>query len=101
MPSRVGFIGFDQVKRNLELKQNDKITKCPECGNNTHFVLHAERCAEDLCETFVVCVCGYDPTGDSGDRYENVWGEMDKEAATVAFDCWNEAIASKRVMLEA
>lgn len=82
------------MKRTLALKPNDKIRPCPKCGNNTRFTLHAERCAEDLCETFVVCKCGYEPTYGIGGRYENVWGEMDNDAAMVALDCWNMAIAA-------
>ena len=82
------------MKRNLTLKPNDKITPCPKCGNNTSFTLRAERCAEDCCETFVVCKCGHEPTGESGDRYENVWGECDNAAAQVALSWWNEALAA-------
>ena len=83
------------MKRKIELSQNDKISRCPECGNNTNFTLHAERCAEDSCETFVVCACGFDPTAAyTSHRYENIWGEIDKEAATVALACWNESIAA-------
>lgn len=83
------------MQKSFRLKENDQITPCPKCGNNTHFVLHAERCAEDLCETFVVCQCGYEPTDGSGERYENIWGDMDQHAASVALVCWNEALASK------
>lgn len=82
------------AKRAIQLKPNDRITPCPKCSNNTHFTLRAESCAEDLCETFVVCQCGHEPTGPLGDRYENVWGEMDNDAVMVALDCWNEAIAN-------
>lgn len=47
------------------------------------------------CETFVVCACGFDPTAAyTSHRYENIWGEIDKEAATVALACWNESIAA-------
>lgn len=80
------------MKRNLVLLKNTRVTPC-KCGNNTHFTLHAERCDEDLCETWVVCKCGYDPTTKHpGLRYENIWGAMDNDAATVALDCWNTAI---------
>ena len=81
------------MERKFNLKENTKVTPCPKCGNNTHFTLRADRCAEDLCETFVSCKCGYEATGSGGDRYENVWGEMDNSAALVALDCWNEALA--------
>lgn len=83
------------ARRKIQLKANDKVTPCPKCGNNTKFEVVAERCAEDCCDTWVVCVCGYDPTAEGlGDRYENVWGEVDDTAATVALDCWNDAIAA-------
>lgn len=78
--------------RRLQLAANDRVRPCPRCENNTAFLLRSERCAEDLCETFVVCSCGFEPTGPMGDRYENVWGEIDNSAALVALDCWNEAI---------
>jgi predicted RNA-binding Zn-ribbon protein involved in translation (DUF1610 family) len=80
------------MERQIQLKENTKVTPCPKCGNNTRFTLRAERCAEDLCETYVVCKCGHEATG--GDRYENVWGETDNNAALVALDCWNDAIAA-------
>lgn len=83
------------ARRSLQLKPNDRISRCPACGNNTQFTLRAERCAEDLCETYVVCECGFEPTGATGDRYENVWGEIDNPAALVALDCWNSAIARR------
>lgn len=79
-------------KRMLTVGSGAKVNPCPKCGNTTRFTLHAERCAEDLCETFVVCVCGHEPT-ETGERYENVWGDMTREAAAVALDCWNDAIA--------
>jgi hypothetical protein len=82
------------MNRTLVLKPNNKVTPCPKCGNNTHFTLHAVQFAEDCCETFVVCKCGHEPTGESGDRYENVWGEMDNGAAMIALDCWNAALAT-------
>lgn len=84
------------VSRKIQLKSNNRVTPCPKCGNNTMFTVRAERCAEDCCDTWVVCVCGYDPTGEiPGSRYENVWGEVDESAALVAFDCWNDAITSR------
>ena len=82
------------MQRKLELKQNTQVTPCPKCGNNTHFTLRAVQFAEDCCETFVVCKCGHEPTGESGNRYENVWGEMDNAAAHVALSCWNDALAA-------
>ena len=82
------------MQRKLELKQNTQVTPCPKCGNNTRFTLRAERCADDCCETYVVCACGHEPAGEGGHRYENVWGETDNDAARVALSCWNDAIAA-------
>jgi len=82
------------AERQIQLKPNTQVTLCPMCGNNTHFTLKAEQCAEDLCETFVVCKCGHEPTSETGDRYENVWGDMDNGAASVALECWNDALAA-------
>lgn len=82
------------MQRKLKLNPNTQVTPCPKCRNNTQFTLRAERCAEDLCETYVVCKCGHEPTGESGDRYENVWGEFDNAAAQVALSCWNDALAA-------
>lgn len=82
------------MQRKLTLNPNTQVSPCPKCGNNTRFTLRAERCAEDLCETYVVCECGHEPTGESGDRYENVWGECDNAAAQVALSCWNDALAA-------
>lgn len=80
------------MKRDIRLLENTRIIPCPKCGNNTRFVLHAEQFAEDCCETFVVCVCGHEPTEASGNRYENVWGEMNNNAASIALDCWNDVL---------
>ena len=82
------------MQRKLTLNPNTQVAPCPKCGNNTQFTLRAERCDEDLCETYVVCKCGHEPAGESGKRYENAWGEMDNGAAMIALDCWNAALAA-------
>jgi predicted RNA-binding Zn-ribbon protein involved in translation (DUF1610 family) len=82
------------IVRKLQFKQNAVISPCPECGNNTVFILKSCQCAEDLCETFVECECGYEPTAyQPGNRYENVWGDIDATAAHMAMECWNDSIA--------
>lgn len=81
--------------RRIRLKPNKRIKPCPKCGNNTRFTLNAEQCAVDCCEIFVVCQCGYEPTNEIGDRYEDVWGYMDTNAAMVALDCWNYTLATE------
>lgn len=81
------------MKRKMTLNENNIVTPCPKCGNNTSFILINERCAEDLYYIFVECICGFDPTSeDTGWRYEKVIGEGDEDAARVALGCWNDAI---------
>lgn len=81
------------MPRKFMLNKNDQITHCPECGNNTEFVAHSQQCAEDACEVWVVCRCGYDPTfNDVSLRFEDVWGGTDEVNCRVALDCWNDAI---------
>ena len=75
------------------LNKNDQITQCPKCGNNTEFVTHSQQCAEDACEVWVVCKCGYDPTFNNGMfRFEDVWGGTNERKCRIALDCWNDAI---------
>lgn len=82
--------------RRIRLSENNTVTRCPKCGQNRVFTLHAVQFSEDCCETFVVCVCGFEATsGSKGDRYENVWGELDEPAARVALSCWNDALAAQ------
>jgi len=79
--------------RQLELNQNDIVTKCPKCGNNTKFKADSSQIGEDCCETWVECVCGYDPTaGRSELRYETTWGGTGHSSVMIALDCWNDAI---------
>ena len=79
----------------FKLKQNSQVESCPECGNNTEFVGHSRQVCEDNCEVWVECKCGYNPTTDSGDRYESVMGGLDEGNLRVALSCWNDAIAAK------
>lgn len=74
------------------LKPNNYVTKCPECGNNTEFNAHSSQVAEDLCNVWVECPCGYDPTFDTNLRYEDVWGGIDEGTVRMALECWNDAI---------
>lgn len=63
------------------------VEPCPKCGNTTTFVARAEQVAEDCCDVWVTCVCGYDPTDGTGDRLEDVWGSLDKGTIFAALEC--------------
>lgn len=83
------------MARKVHLRENDIVTWCPKCGNNTTFTAHSSQIAEDCCEVWVECVCGYDPTSDKTSyRLEDVWGGTCEENVRAALDCWNEAIAA-------
>jgi len=82
--------------RKVKYKSNETILKCPKCGNNTEFEIVSDYCAEDCCEIYAVCKCGYDPTQEPsamGNRLEDVWGgcsdENCKDAILVS---WNETL---------
>lgn len=80
-------------RRVFNIKQNQVIKKCPKCGNNTSFVGRSEQVAEDICDVWVECKCGYDPTQYKiGHRLEDVWGTIDNENLSLALDIWNEEI---------
>ena len=82
------------MPRRFLLNKNDQITPCPKCGNNTEFIAHSQQCAEDACEVWVVCKCGYDPTYcNELFRFESVWGGTGEGNCRVALDCWNDAIS--------
>lgn len=78
----------------FKVAENSQIEKCPKCGNNTSFTGKAEQVAEDSCEVWIVCSCGYDPTADdTSHRMEDVWGSLDKETILAAIQSsWNYPI---------
>jgi len=81
------------VSRRIQLKENDEIERCPKCDNNTEFIAYSKQVAEDVCNVWMVCKCGYDPTAENTLlRYEDVWGGVDKENCLMALECWNDAI---------
>lgn len=67
---------------------------CPSCGNTIRFIGRSQQVMEDLCEVWIECKCGHDPTqGNSGDRMESVWGSLDKQTLGIALDgTWNRMI---------
>lgn len=81
-------------KRLFKLKPNTRIKHCPSCRQNTVFHARSEQVAEDMCEVWVVCICGHDPH-ESGDRLEDVWGALDEGTITDALECWNDAVSRK------
>lgn len=85
------------MKRRVKYKQNEVISKCPKCQNNTEFTVISEQVAEDCCEIWAVCKCSFDPTNynevGSAYRVESVWGGVDDDDCQDAIlNSWNEAI---------
>jgi len=78
--------------RRFNLKPNAHVAKCPKCGNNTAFVAHSAQVAEDCCEVWVVCVCGYDPHTWK-DKLESVMGGCDEYNIRDALGCWNDVLS--------
>jgi hypothetical protein len=82
------------MMREVALKENERITKCPKCGNNTKFKAYSIQCAEDCCDVWVACICGFDPTENKiGSRLEDVWGGTGNENVFAALEVWNDEIA--------
>ena len=83
--------------RMTQLKPNDVIEPCPACGNNTDFTAHSQQIAEDLCEVWVECECGFDPTLTTPvSRVESVMGGTGDINVQMAFGVWNELLSSSR-----
>lgn len=83
------------MSREIEVlvRKPERIKKCPKCSNNTYFKAKVEQVAEDLCNVWVECVCGYDPTSENTSyRYEDIWGELSRDTVDIALDCWNDAL---------
>lgn len=80
--------------RRIKIKANTHIIKCPKCGNNTVFDVHSDQCAEDCCDVWASCKCGYDPTANLWThRVEDVWGGVDEVNCIMALrDSWNPAL---------
>jgi hypothetical protein len=80
-------------ERKFNLNKNESIEKCPNCGNNTEFVAHSMQVAEDCCDVWIVCKCGFDPTENKiGHRLEDVWGSLGRETILMALEVWNDEI---------
>jgi hypothetical protein len=66
------------------------VKPCPRCRQETEFVAKSSQCAEDCCEVWIECKCGFDPHA-LGEKLEDVWGSLDKQTILEAIDCWNAA----------
>ena len=87
--------------RVVRLRENTRITHCPKCGNNTIFKAFSSQCAEDACEVWVECECGYDPTfGRSEYRFEDVRGGTSPDNVEIALGVWNDLIADLAPKME-
>jgi len=76
--------------RKIKCKEGADVEPCPKCGNKTEFTIHSDYCAEDCCEVWAVCKCGYETQ--DGERFEDVWGGCDDNNCVAAMACWNAAI---------
>lgn len=83
-------------KKAFKLARADVAEPCPKCKNTQTFTAHSSQFAEDCCEIWIVCRCGFDPTADkTGHRMEDVWGSLDPESISVAVECsWNDVVRS-------
>ena len=82
---------------NLVLHDNNTVTLCPKCQNNTDFEAIATLCSDDphlIHEIHVQCICGYDPTLrlGCGYRHQNEPGEPEETSVEKALATWNMAI---------
>lgn len=79
--------------RQFTINEKADIEPCPECGNKTTFFARSNQVAEDLCNVWVYCECGYDPTeGNEIYRFEDVWGGVTKPNIRVALSVWNDML---------
>lgn len=81
--------------RSVKFKEGSVITPCPKCGNKTEFVAKSDYCAEDCCEVWIVCKCGFDPF-EGGNRLEDVWGGVGDDNVKWAINEWNELLSSEQ-----
>lgn len=81
------------MSRRIKILKPENVAPCPKCSNREEFVVHSNQCAEDCCEVWAVCKCGFDPTEEHTDyRLEDVWGGVGDDNCAAAVDCWNDAI---------
>lgn len=76
------------TERRVEVQQAGAMAPCPKCGNQVRFTIVSQRVAEDCCEVWARCECGFEHDGDY--RLEDVWGGCHDDNARAALACWNE-----------
>jgi hypothetical protein len=64
---------------------------CPKCKNTKQFTVYSSQVAEDFCEIWAECNCGYRP---KGGEVEDVWGGTSVDNCYDAIAAWNDAILS-------
>ena len=63
---------------------------CPKCGNRLEFNIHSQQVAEDCCEVWAECKCGYRP---SNEGFEDVMGGCDDGNCIAAVRLtWNDEL---------
>lgn len=75
------------MKKAFRIKAG-KVQPCPRCGNTTDFIANSERAAEDCCDCWISCTCGYAP--DQEHRREDVWGSLDAANVSLLMQDWNQ-----------
>ncbi len=86
-----------QKKLHLKTDLSMRTEPCPQCQNREQFTARSAQCAEDACEIWIECACGFDPTRESGlYRVEDVWGSLDVPNILTALEVWNERITTRR-----
>jgi hypothetical protein len=91
------WVAMGQKTVHLRTDLSMRTEPCPQCQNREHFTARSSQCAEDACEVWVECACGFDPTAEAGlYRVEDVWGSLDVPNILTALDVWNERITAQR-----
>jgi len=82
------------MARTVRFKPHSDIEPCPKCGNKEHFKIHSQQVAEDYCNIWASCKCGFCPTENNTDsRIEDVWGGTDDNNCYDAMTfTWNDVL---------
>lgn len=71
---------------------NKGATPCPKCDNSKDFIIHSCQVAEDCCEIYAVCKCGYKP---KDNEVEDVWGGTSDDNCIDAMSAWNDSLTNQ------
>jgi hypothetical protein len=86
------------IKKRFIIKKG-VTTPCPKCKNDTDFFVLSDYCAEDCCEVWIQCKCGYDPTAcNTYYRMEDVMGAINKPNIITALQSWDLAIKNRPII---